>query len=243
MGDIRTVDVTSIPTHDILCAGFPCQPFSKAGHQRGLHCEANGDLASLVVHWLRSSKPEYFILENVPNFLKHDSGRTWRWLSQELRHAGYEVAEKVISAHELGVPQLRERLFVVGSRDGLGNFQWPSRTHEEPDLRDFLDSKPGEAVPISANAAAALEVWQEFLGLYPRNIRKPWFPIWAAEFGATYPYSTTAPLAVAPDVLRSYKGAFGQTLDVEEGDLAGRLPAYARCVVSRPPDIAGQAAA
>jgi DNA (cytosine-5)-methyltransferase 1 len=228
-GDLRQVDIGLAPTFDLLCAGFPCQPFSKAGAQKGFDCDKNGDLAALVVEWLRVRRPRYFILENVPNFLKHDRGRSWRWLSLELRHAGYEVDAKVLSAKDLGVPQERERLFIVGSRDGLQHFAWPTAGAETASLESILETAPAEAAPISANVIAALETWQAFLDAYPKNRRKPWFPIWAAEFGANYPFSTTAPLAVPPDVLRNYRGAFGQSLDVADPDeIAARLPAYAR---------------
>lgn len=221
--------MADVPDFDLLCAGFPCQPFSKAGGQRGFECDKNGDLAAVVVQWLQARRPRYFILENVPNFLKHNGGRTWRWLSLELRHAGYSVEARVLSAKEVGVPQERERLFIVGSREGLERFSWPSGEAEAVSLEMLLEQNPASAAPISANVTAALETWQAFLDGYPKDRRKPWFPIWAAEFGATYPFTTTAPLAVPPETLRNYRGAFGQSLDVDDAEvMAGRLPAYAR---------------
>ena len=77
-GDIREIPVSSIPEHDILCAGFPCQPFSKAGEQNGFSCPKWGDLFEFVIQTLETRRPDYFILENVPNITKHDGGRTWR---------------------------------------------------------------------------------------------------------------------------------------------------------------------
>lgn len=228
VGDLRQVDIAQVPDFDLLCAGFPCQPFSKAGAQKGFDCDKNGDLAALVVQWLQARRPSYFILENVPNFLKHDGGRTWRWLSLELRHAGYSVEAKVLSAKDVGVPQERERLFIVGSREGLRNFDWPSGEADAVTLDSLLERDPVGATPISANVVAALETWQAFLDAYPKDRRKPWFPIWAAEFGATYPFTTTAPLAVPADVLRNYRGAFGESLDLADPEaIASRLPAYA----------------
>lgn len=228
-GDVREFDVAQLPEFDVLCAGFPCQPFSKAGPQKGLACAKNGDLAPLIVRWLQARRPSYFILENVPNLLRHDDGRTWRWLSRELRHAGYSVDAKVLSAHELGVPQVRERLFIVGARDGLSHFSWPEGGGTEPDLRALLDREPPEATPISPRVCEALEIWQAFLDAYPKDRRKPWFPVWTAEFGATYPFTITAPLAVPLSTLRGYRGAFGQSLDVETIEAAAeRLPTYAR---------------
>jgi len=76
-GDIRKISVEDIPSHDILCAGFPCQPFSKAGEQQGLKCPKWGDLFKYVLKILRHHQPEYLILENVPNLSRHDDGETW----------------------------------------------------------------------------------------------------------------------------------------------------------------------
>lgn len=234
-GDVREVDVNAIPEFDVLCAGFPCQPFSKAGPQKGLECEKNGDLAPLIIRWLQTRRPSYFILENVPNLLRHDQGRTWRWLSRDLRHAGYAIEAKVLSAHDLGVPQVRERLFIVGARDGLEQFDWPTETDAQPDLRSFLDKNPLDAARISPRVVDALRIWQAFLDAYPKNRQKPWFPIWAAEFGATYPFTTTAPLSVPMSILRGYRGAFGQSLDVDTREEAvARLPPYARSAMPFP---------
>lgn len=228
-GDVRGLDVLGVPDFDVLCAGFPCQPFSKAGPQKGLDCEKNGDFAPLLVRWLQARRPRYFIFENVPNLLRHDEGRTWRWFSRELRHAGYAIDARVLSAHELGVPQVRERLFIVGARDGLNHFSWPKGGNAQPDLRSVLDHEPADAIRISPRVEEALEIWQAFVDAYPKDRRKPWFPVWTAEFGATYPFTITAPLALPMNLLREYRGAFGKSLDVDTPEAAAeRLPTYAR---------------
>lgn len=228
-GDVRAIPLSDIPAHDILCAGFPCQPFSKAGSQAGLNCAKNGDLAGVLVDWARAARPRYLLLENVPNLLKHDGGRTWRWLSQELRHAGYSLDAKVLSPHQHGVPQVRERLFIVGSRDGLDHFAWPQPSGRPTDVRSVIEENAGPEVRLTPRVLDALETWDEFLRHYPRNRRKPWFPIWAAEFGATYPFSTVAPLAVPLSTLRQFKGAFGAAIGGKSKDeLAANLPPYAR---------------
>ena len=229
LGDIRSVDAANVPAHDILCAGFPCQPFSKAGRQEGLDCERNGDLAAVVIDWVRRARPSYLVLENVPNLLMHDKGRTWRWFSQELRHAGYSVDARVVSPHRHGVPQIRERLFVVGARDGLDRFAWPEPDPRETDLRTVLERAPIDSVRLSDHHLEVLDTWEAFLAAYPRGQRKPWFPIWAAEFGANYPFATVAPGSLPDSVLRTYRGAFGRPIaDAAEDEAASLLPPYSR---------------
>ncbi|MBV6517060.1 MAG: IS1595 family transposase ISCco3 [Planctomycetes bacterium] len=86
-GDIRGLALAEIPPHDILCAGFPCQPFSKAGEQRGLKCPQWGDLIDYVVRILRHHEPQFFLIENVPNLVRHRKGKTWRSIQHRLRLA------------------------------------------------------------------------------------------------------------------------------------------------------------
>ena len=80
-GDIKQIDSADIPDHDILCAGFPCQPFSQAGRRNGFKCPDKGDLFDCVIEILCEKAPDYFILENVPHLKKHDGGRTWQKLT------------------------------------------------------------------------------------------------------------------------------------------------------------------
>src|SRR5262245_15680447 len=124
--DIRSVKLSDIPPHEILCAGSPCQPFSKAGEQHGLSCPKWGDLLDHVVRIARARKPLYLILENVPNLKLHNHGETWRELEQLFIDAGYEMSSAYLSPHQFGIPQIRERVFIVGSRCGLEHFEWPS---------------------------------------------------------------------------------------------------------------------
>ena len=123
-GDIKSVNLSLIPDHDILCAGFPCQPFSKAGGQRGLKCPQWGNLFSFVVKILRRKRPRYFIIENVPNLIKHDNGNTWKTICAQLRE-DYDISFEKLSPHMFGIPQKRERAFIVGDRQGLTGFKWP----------------------------------------------------------------------------------------------------------------------
>lgn len=109
-GDIRPIPLDEVPVHDILCAGFPCQPFSKAGEQRGLKCPRWGDLFDNVVDILRHRKPTDLILENVPNLARHAGGQTWAGMKAKLEAAEYSIQDHRYSPHQFGVPQIRDRI-------------------------------------------------------------------------------------------------------------------------------------
>ena len=229
-GDIRALDIPSLPAHDVLCAGFPCQPFSKAGGQQGLECPQWGDLIDYVIHILRTHEPRYFIIENVPNLVRHRQGETWRVIEEKLRNAGYGVQDKRLSPHNFGVPQIRERAFIVGRRGGLNNFSWPSLSQEpELSIRSVLDQHPDDARPLPAHFIRYLKAWQQFLDRFPKTVELPSFPIWAMEFGATYPYAGQSPTGAGLTSLGSFKGNFGRPLrDLPAEEVLAALPPYAR---------------
>jgi DNA (cytosine-5)-methyltransferase 1 len=106
-GDIRGISVSAVPDHDLLCAGFPCQPFSKAGEQQGFDCPQWGDLFDFVLKIIRFRKPQYLILENVPNITRHNNGDTWSELDSSLRATGYDIDHAYLSPHHFGIPQIR----------------------------------------------------------------------------------------------------------------------------------------
>jgi len=193
-GDIRAA-IANVPAHDILCAGFPCQPFSKAGEQKGFTCPEWGDLFDYVVAILKRHAPRYLMLENVPNLLRHADGQTWTKISERLRQLGYNVDWTRLSPHMFGVPQVRERAFIVGSVNSLERFVWPSATHELASLsiNIVLDRNPAEAKPLAPHFIRYLEAWQALLTRFPAAEPLPSFPIWAMEFGATYPFRRGTP--------------------------------------------------
>lgn len=229
-GDIRKLDILSIPPHDILCAGFPCQPFSKAGDQRGFACPQWGDLFDYIISILRTHKPHYFIIENVPNLVRHKQGSTWRTIKHRLRLAGYSVDDHLFSPHHFGVPQIRERAFIVGRRGGLSGFVWPKREREpELSISSILDESPDDARQLPETLLKYLEVWQDFLERFPKNEPLPSFPIWTMEFGATYPYEDKSPSGTGWSCMDLYKGSFGRPLHgLSKSMMISALPAYAR---------------
>ncbi len=237
-GDIRE-SYQLVPAHDILCAGFPCQPFSKAGEQRGFDCPQWGDLFDYMIKIIERHKPHFLIIENVPNIMRHDGGQTWSKVRQRLQGAGYEIDSTLLSPHMFGVPQLRQRAIIVGARGGLEAFTWPKATHrsEEVDIRSILDRRPNDARPLPPAFVTYLEVWQELLDALPSNMELPSFPIWAMEFGATYPVQAGTPIAQGLSNIRSFRGSFGRPLsDLSDADVLNGLPPYARDTAPAFPD-------
>lgn len=212
-GDIVSVPISKIPEHDILCAGSPCQPFSKAGEQQGLDCPKWGNLLGHVLRIARVRKPRFLLLENVPNLKRHNSGETWLDLERQFEKAGYKLSSAYMSPDQFGIPQIRERLFIVGSRDGLANFRWPSPPKDvELDLNSILERNPKDARSLSPAVLNCMEAWQKFIKKYPAGIELPSYPIWSMEFGATYPYKNVSPWATPRVELLKFRGCHGERL-------------------------------
>jgi DNA (cytosine-5)-methyltransferase 1 len=230
-GDIREIDPKKIPKHDLLCAGFPCQPFSKAGEQKGLKDSIRGTVFFNVVEILRHHRPKFVVLENVAHFVKHDRGNTYAKVKQSLESLGYKVEHKQLSPHRFGVPQIRERMYMVGRLGGLDGFQWPEpeTNGDELSVRDILDENPHDAAGLSEQVVSCLDTWQEFLETFPKDEQLPSFPIWSMEFGATYPYKQDSLYNVKLEHLRKSRGCFGKTLNTQyRRDILARVPSYAR---------------
>ncbi len=112
LGDICDIDPSSIESYDILCAGFPCQPFSQAGHHKGFE-DSRGTMFSQVMRFVKTNIPKIVILENVQALLNHDRGRSFRKIKDELEEEGYNIVHKVLKCSDYGIPQMRKRLFIV----------------------------------------------------------------------------------------------------------------------------------
>lgn len=137
-GDICNIDADSIPSFDILCAGFPCQSFSNVGQRGGLE-DPRGALVFQVVRLLKECQPRAFLLENVKGLLSHDKGKTIRTIISELENCGYSVNYKVLEAKDYGVPQIRKRVFIVGVRNDLGiDFVFPPPSGCKKKLSDIM---------------------------------------------------------------------------------------------------------
>ena len=120
--DIRKVDEREIPKHDCICAGFPCQSFSIAGRRKGME-DTRGTLFFEICRIAKFHKPEMLFLENVRGLLSHDEGETFRIILESLWNLGYDVEWQVLNSKNYGVPQNRERVFIIGHLGGFGGRQ------------------------------------------------------------------------------------------------------------------------
>ena len=117
-GDITLIDPESIPDHDVLCAGFPCQPFSQAGQKKGFE-DVRGTLFFNILKILEAKQPKAYFLENVRGLLKHDNGHTFNIIKEKLESLGYTFQSFIVKSSDYGLPQHRPRLFMIGFKDGI----------------------------------------------------------------------------------------------------------------------------
>ena len=138
-GDITKIDEEEIPEHDLICAGFPCQAFSISGKRLGF-ADTRGTLFFDVARIAKHHLPKAMILENVKNFARHDQGNTLRVVISTLNEMGYQTFHQVLNASYFGVPQKRERIFIVAFREDLNvkNFTLPTRFGTPISLQDLL---------------------------------------------------------------------------------------------------------
>jgi DNA (cytosine-5)-methyltransferase 1 len=248
-GDIRDPDVRErIPSHDVLCAGFPCQPFSKSGYQRGWADKDRGGLFWTISDILREHQPRFLILENVGNFERHDGGNTWRSVEARLIELGYDVAGTchrasggpgLMSPHHLGYAHTRERFFIVGSRKGLSNRPFPEKVHalHETLLDIAEDNVPGDElhqVSLRPTQEEYIDHWNILVKTLPSG-SLPSFPLWGDEFWARYEYRSGTPWTSSLEMLRKGVSALPESATMSREELLHVLPSYARDHVSRFP--------
>lgn len=137
-GDITQVNEKEVPDHDILFAGFPCQPFSIIGQMKGLS-DTRGTLFFDIARILKEKKPKAFILENVKQLVGHDKGKTLKVIVQSLKDLGYHVQYSVLNALDYGLPQKRERVVIVGHREPI-MFTFPSPEKPYKPLTEILEN-------------------------------------------------------------------------------------------------------
>lgn len=161
--DIFKINPNEIPEHDILTAGFPCQPFSRSGYRKGFNDSKRGNHFFKLLEILSFHMTEYFILENVDTIKKHDNGNTFKVIIDELIKIGYHINYQVISPHEFNIPQLRKRMFIVGrlsSKGDLLHFNFPKKEETENSTISSLNFKslPGENLSLNETERKAFKL-------------------------------------------------------------------------------------
>jgi DNA (cytosine-5)-methyltransferase 1 len=165
-GDITKIDAKDIPDHDVLLAGFPCQPFSIAGVSKknslgrvhGFECKTQGTLFFDVARIIKEKQPKAILLENVKNLMSHDKGRTFQVIKETLQdELGYKIFPKVIDAKGF-VPQHRERIFIVGFRQDT-DFSWDAFNHPDADAKTIGDILH----PQNGSEEYSEEVFKDFI--------------------------------------------------------------------------------
>lgn len=150
-GDITKIDEKNIPDFDICLAGFPCQAFSLAGQRKGFADDykgmSRGTLFFDVARICSEHKPKVIFCENVKGLTIHDKGRTFKIIVNTLREIGYTVFYKVLNSKDFGVPQNRERIYIVAFRNDIapGEFIFPASTDDTKRIKDILEEKPVSA--------------------------------------------------------------------------------------------------
>jgi len=190
--DIRDV-IHEIPPMDIICAGFPCQPFSKSGAQNGFKDQTRGTLFHDICTLAEIHNPKVLLLENVPNLVKHDNGNTMRIIEariNELGEYGYKPWSKIISPHNYGTVQIRQRVYIVCIRKDLVDeleFSFPKATNDELDIRAILDAEVDEKYNLSEKEIHWIDTWEDFLKNVNVDTKLPGHPIWADAFRGDEP--------------------------------------------------------
>jgi DNA (cytosine-5)-methyltransferase 1 len=188
-GDITKIDPQDIPSFDILCGGFPCQPFSKSGHQKGFD-DTRGTLFFNICKIVEHHKPKYLLLENVRNLSSHDLGNTWKVIYDNIDKLGYYTYEDpvILNVLHFNVPQNRERVIIMCKRKDLGNLRDLPQIPKNPKLKltfsvkDVIDNSNLELnkkYKLSGKMKDVESVWDEFIKLLINNkIAIPKFPVW-----------------------------------------------------------------
>ena len=141
-GDLTKIDLKELPEFDIMIAGFPCQTFSIAGKREGFE-DNRGLIIYSLIKIMKTKNVKYFLLENVKGLINHDKGKTLRIIKNELEKAGYNLYTKVLNSINFGVPQMRERIYLVGFRKDLDNytFEFPIEENIIYNLENYIDTE------------------------------------------------------------------------------------------------------
>jgi len=187
--NVRDIKDNDVPDHDVLCAGFPCQAFSKAGKQEGFMDQTRGTLFFEVARIIKAKHPRYILLENVRNLVSHDNGNTFKVICETLKSLGYRIPKEplILSPHQFGVPQVRERVYIPGIYD-------PKNVEKELkiEFEKLLEKKDNSIDSIldpfekdsyyslSDHIVDVLTAWDEFY--HGIDVDIIGFPVWSSYF-------------------------------------------------------------
>lgn len=187
IGDITKVKEEDIPEFDVLCGGFPCQAFSVAGKRLGFEDSTKGTLFFDIIRIMKYHKPKYALLENVKNLADHDDGKTWKVIYETLTSIGYSVLKEpvVFSPHYIGVPQLRERVFIMCIRKDI-EFEIPQFYFNTNNIKTCSmdtvlqdDSEVDAKYNLSEDYIKLLEHWNDLIkNVNTNDDEVPGFSIW-----------------------------------------------------------------
>jgi len=182
--DLTKIDIKTIPNFDILCAGFPCQPFSKAGQQNGFD-DDRGNIFFDICNIIKFHKPKYIILENVRNLATHDNGNSWNVIKSKIDELNYYTYDKPVILNTLyfDVPQSRERVVILCKRKDLGNLptlpKISKKNIKKTSLINIIENECDQKYNIGDKMKITHEVWNKFITiLKEKKISVPKFPIW-----------------------------------------------------------------
>lgn len=201
-GDIKEIDPKNLGKYDVVCGGFPCQTFSKAGYRQGFK-DPRGTLFQEIVRLISYQnnildRPKILLLENVRNLISHDNGDTWRTIRKSLEDVGYNVIDTpiVIGPKDIGVPQLRDRAIILAVRNDIYSkpidLKLKRAKNNTTSIYKIIDEKITEEevdkLKISDYEEKVLDCWNDFYhGIKEKIIG---FPIWSDEFGKGYDISS-----------------------------------------------------
>lgn len=148
LGDINDIDISSIPAHDLLIAGFPCQPFSIMGNERGFE-DHRGSIFFRICEIIRIHNPRVVVLENVGRILTHKSGKTYEIILNSLNDLGYNIFSQILNSNDFGVPQTRNRIFIVAFKDKNIKFKFPEGRPLDKTLQGILEKNVDQKYYLS----------------------------------------------------------------------------------------------
>lgn len=196
LGDIRLINPKLYEAPDVVCGGFPCQTFSKAGNQKGFK-DSRGtlfrEIVRIITSYPKQSRPKILLLENVRNLISHDGGETWKIIRYEIEQAGYNIPDFpiILAPKDIGIPQLRDRAIIMAVRSDLFskpiNLSIKRKKHNVTSIESILSDDLFGSSKLTSEELYLLTAWDEFINNI--NTKVVGFPIWSDEFGKNYSLS------------------------------------------------------